>query len=97
MQSQQAKILDGRYGVIRITHDVATLYEHFNEYTHQIVDKYAEWLLQRDTIFLDNMDDTFSAFDGNFGDMISLKDDNRLIFQLSDKFSPTLDLKMFLR
>ena len=57
-----------------------TLYEHSMNDVDQIVDKYAEWLLTRDTIFLDNLDDTFDAFNGNFGDMISLKDDDRLIF-----------------
>ena len=34
----------------------------------------------QNTIFLDNMDDTFDAFSGSFRDMISLKDDDRLIF-----------------
>ena len=57
-----------------------TLYEHSMNEVDQIVDKYAEWLLTRDTIFLDNMDDTFDAFSGSFRDMISLNDDDRLIF-----------------
>ena len=57
-----------------------SLYDHSINTPKNFVKKYAEWLLQRDVIFLDNMDGTFSAFDGNFGDMISLKDDNRLIF-----------------
>ena len=49
--------LDGRYGKIQITH-VRYFIQHSMNDVDQIVDKYTEWLLTKDTIFLDNMDDT---------------------------------------
>ena len=57
-----------------------TLWEHKIANPNHLIDKYIEWLLSREAIFLENPESTFSAFDDSLEKMIMSDTNDRLIY-----------------
>ena len=57
-----------------------TLYEHNIQNSKNIINDYVEWLQSRKSIFIENPDGIFNAFDGNLGSMIATEKNSKLIY-----------------
>ncbi len=57
-----------------------TLFDHNITSPINLVDKYVDWLLSRNTIFLENPENTYTFLDGNLEKMIKFDLSDRLIY-----------------